>query len=139
MCAQSDNASAHHNVLARLPGVLVIEDDALIRSFIKHALEDAAYHVRVAANGFEALNHLHKWTPNVILMDLMMPEMDGPTFRSEQQRHTTAASVPVVLMSAIQNIDHLVVPLQLAAVLSKPFSIDRLLTTINAAVKRSFA
>ena len=65
--------------------VLVVDDDLSIQGFLAEALADEGYGVRTAANGREALAILREWRPDLILLDLMMPEMDGWEFRGEQR------------------------------------------------------
>ncbi len=95
------------------------------------ALDDEGYAVECAANGVEALEILARWRPCVILLDLMMPVMDGWAFRKEQQRRQNGSSVPVVLLSAAGRLDEHQKSLDAAAVISKPFDIDRVISTIE--------
>jgi two-component system, chemotaxis family, chemotaxis protein CheY len=81
--------------------VLVIDDDDGIRESISTLLEDEGYDVVVASDGKEALEVLRlRGTPAVILLDLMMPVMDGAEFRTRQLADATLADVPVVLITA---------------------------------------
>ena len=79
--------------------VLVIEDDDDMRELERTVLEHSGYEVVVAANGAQGLQRLRDIRPCVILLDLMMPVMDGLTFLAER-RHMAAASVPVVCLTA---------------------------------------
>ena len=83
------------------PTVLVIDDDEDIRTTIRDVLEDQGFAVACAANGREALDMLlrDESKPALILLDLTMPEMDGWTFRQEQQKVPRLAQIPVVLFS----------------------------------------
>src|SRR5581483_7721281 len=67
--------------------VLVVEDDDASREMMKSMLEREGWRVAEARNGREALERLGENSPNVILLDLMMPEMDGFTFIHELKRH----------------------------------------------------
>jgi DNA-binding response OmpR family regulator len=80
--------------------VLVIDDDADIREIERAALVGAGYHVMMATNGLEGLQMLESQRPCVILLDLMMPLMDGLTFLAERQRLGLAEDVPVVCFTA---------------------------------------
>ena len=87
--------------------VLVIDDDVGIRDALSDLLGDEGYRVVTAANGADALAVLRGPAierPCVILLDLMMPIMDGQQFYSEQQRDPELASIPTVLISADVNI-----------------------------------
>lgn len=85
--------------------VLVVEDDKDIRASVIEVLEDAGFLTGAAANGMEALELLRRGPlPDLILLDLMMPVMDGFTFRQEQGKNATWSAIPVVIMSADGNI-----------------------------------
>jgi len=117
----------------RVHKVLVVDDHEPIRQTLSIALDDEGFQVECAANGREALQILAHWLPCVILLDLMMPVMDGWTFR-EKQRHLAdgAKDVPVVLLSAAGRLDHERRALDAAAVIPKPFDLDSVVSTIEA-------
>jgi CheY-like chemotaxis protein len=81
--------------------ILVVEDDRSLRESLSDALELEGYRVVCAEHGRAALDHLAKAElPCLILLDLMMPVMDGRTFRAEMLKDQTLATVPVVLITA---------------------------------------
>jgi|KBSMisStandDraft_5_1062788.scaffolds.fasta_scaffold146945_2 CheY-like chemotaxis protein len=82
--------------------ILIVDDDNDVRSALSELLEEEGFSVEGAPNGREALARLRGGTvhPAVILLDLMMPGMDGWDFRSEQMRDPRLAAVPVVVVSA---------------------------------------
>jgi CheY-like chemotaxis protein len=82
--------------------ILIVDDDNEVRSALSEMLEEEGFSVEGAPNGREALARLRGGTvhPAVILLDLMMPGMDGWDFRSEQMRDPRLAQVPVVIVSA---------------------------------------
>lgn len=83
-------------------GVLVVEDDRDIRESLKLVLEMEGFHVAAATNGREALEMLERLDrPCVILLDLMMPVMNGWEFLHQMQTDTVIATIPVVVVSAI--------------------------------------
>jgi CheY-like chemotaxis protein len=86
--------------------VLVVDDDQDIREGLVEILEERGYRAIGAANGVDALRILTglDTTPCLILLDLMMPMMDGRTFRDEQRKHPAWAQIPVILMSAYQDV-----------------------------------
>ncbi len=85
--------------------VLVVEDEPDIRDLMVAILESEGYTVRAAADGAEALAQLQLGNPPcVILLDLMMPVMDGWTFCREKQKFPELAAIPVVVVSAVSNI-----------------------------------
>jgi CheY-like chemotaxis protein len=83
-----------------MPSVLIIEDDPDMRELERVTLEYGGYQVSVALNGREGLRKLSESRPCVILLDLMMPVMDGLTFLAERKRDPEAAKVPVLCVSA---------------------------------------
>ncbi|MGE3271188.1 MAG: response regulator [Chloroflexota bacterium] len=110
--------------------LLVIDDDASIRGFLAEALTDEGYEVSTASDGLEALSILDTWLPDVILLDLMMPKMDGWAFRARQQLMPALAHVPVIVLSATRDLALKAQDLQPAYLFSKPFDLDELLTTV---------
>ena len=82
--------------------ILVVDDDRDIRDSLIETLEDHGFRATGAANGAEALDVLRKSPerPSLILLDLMMPVMDGPGFREEQLKNPSWAEIPVVVISA---------------------------------------
>ena len=109
--------------------VLVVDDQDAIRDTLQVALDDEGFSVECASNGREALEILERWKPCVILLDLMMPVMDGWAFCAEQQR--TGDHTPIVLLSAAGQLDDHRIALGAAAVISKPFDIDHVISTIE--------
>src|SRR6266702_7825232 len=84
--------------------VLVIEDDAVLSGALKLLLEWEGYQVDCAENGQDALDCLStNGPPAVILLDLLMPVLSGWGFREEQQRNPALASIPVVVVSAVED------------------------------------
>lgn len=109
--------------------VLVVDDQEAIRDTLETALDDEGFTVETAANGREALDILERWKPCVILLDLMMPVMDGWAFCEEQRR--TGDTTPVVLLSAAGKLDEHAATLCAAGFIPKPFDIERVLTMIE--------
>jgi CheY-like chemotaxis protein len=112
------------------PLVLVVDDDLDIRNTVAGILQDEGYQVAKAGNGQEALNYLTapgNARPRLILLDLMMPIMDGPTFREHQQQRPELATIPILVFTAFGN------PTDVSwAVgrLTKPLRLESLLTMI---------
>ncbi len=114
--------------------VLVVDDQEAIRETLQTALDDEGFTVECASNGREALEILERWKPCVILLDLMMPVMDGWTFRAEQQR--AGNTVPIVLLSAAGELDRYQEELGAAAIIPKPFDLDRVISAIERVCER---
>jgi len=113
-------------------GVLVIDDDADIRGALVGALEDEGYRAMSASNGLEGLEVLRilPTPPSVILLDLMMPVMDGWQFCAEQRQDPLLSKIPVVVVSAHGNVEEEASQVSASACLRKPFLIQDLLQTI---------
>ncbi len=111
--------------------VLVIEDDPDMREIEKTALSCGGHNVLLATNGREGLLALEESRPCLILLDLMMPVMDGLTFLRERERRGVAADVPVVCVSAGGN-DLMTRALDLGAreCIAKPVDFDVLCDTV---------
>ncbi len=80
--------------------VLVVDDDAEVRQLLRRMLEPEGYTVTEADNGRTALGHLRDVAPGVILLDLMMPEMDGFEFVAEFRRHEAWRAIPIIVITA---------------------------------------
>lgn len=115
--------------------VLIVEDETDIRESLGELLEVEGYSVAQANNGRRALEYLNAAAqlPHVILLDLMMPDMDGETFRREQRADARFAAIPVVVMSAARDIVEAGERMQAFAVLKKPMSIDVLVVKLREA------
>jgi CheY-like chemotaxis protein len=113
--------------------ILLVEDDFAIRETVAEVLAGEGFQVTCAANGAEALERLGEAAeqPGLILLDLMMPVMDGWQFRTAQRLDPRWASIPVVVLSAGAGMEGEIGGLAPDAFLPKPFELDRLLKTIG--------
>ena len=120
------------------PTILVVDDDENVRATIQDVLEDQGFAVVTAANGRVALDILlrDESRPALILLDLTMPEMDGWTFRKEQQKVPRLAQIPVVLFSANLDITQVALSLNAAATMTKPLRLDGLVTLVDQLARR---
>ena len=112
-------------------GVLVIEDEAVLRLVLTVVLDDEGFDVREAATGREALQILAHWRPAIIVLDLHMPVMDGPSFCAEQRRSPSLAAIPVLLVSAALDLKRQAMRLSAAGSIGKPYDVDELIGTVN--------
>jgi len=111
---------------------MIVEDDPAVREIVQELLEEEGYRVIPASNGREALERLHQASaPSVILIDLMMPVMDGWQLRAELARDPRLSGIPVVVMSADTGVERKAQGLSVAAVLQKPVTLDDLLATVS--------
>jgi CheY-like chemotaxis protein len=112
--------------------VLIVEDDLAIREALTEILEDEGYQVTGAANGQEAIQALRgSALPCLILLDLMMPVMNGWQFRAEQKQDPALAPVPVVIISADSDLRTKATTLEAVDFLQKPIQLTRLLDTVE--------
>jgi CheY-like chemotaxis protein len=116
--------------------ILIVDDDAGIRQLVTLFLEHKGYHADSVANGLEALSHLQHSQPELILLDLMMPVMDGAEFRQAQQQDPQLSSIPVVVMSAAENIEAQAPLLTANSYLPKPIDFDALSALVEQHCER---
>ena len=114
-----------------MPRVLIVDDEQGIRENLEEILEAEGYEVRVAENGVDALAVLADWVPDAILLDLMMPRIDGPTFRAHQLQRPELADIPTIGMTAYHNI----MGQADFEVLQKPFRTEALLSLLHDYLK----
>ena len=110
--------------------VLVVDDDASIVHFLGMALEDAGYTV-LAAVGGEALRVAHDRHPDVILLDLMMPGMDGIEVSQRLRADPATAAIPIIAMSAQERLRASGSLLPVNDRLPKPFEVPHLYATVE--------
>ncbi|MBX3470285.1 MAG: response regulator [Planctomycetes bacterium] len=112
--------------------ILLVEDDAGIRDALCELLADSGYSPAAAADGHEAIRLLEGdgRAPCVVLLDLMMPGMNGWEFRRWLSTRPELSGVPVVLLSAHANLSAEARALDVAAFLRKPIDVNRMLDTV---------
>ena len=112
--------------------VLVVEDDVDIRDAMVDLLEAKGYSVSAAGHGAEALAQLQGGTrPCLILLDLMMPVMDGWTFCTEKEKDPSLAEIPILVVSAVPRQDPRNSCVRAVSHLSKPLEVDKLLAAVE--------
>jgi CheY-like chemotaxis protein len=113
--------------------VLVVDDDDDLREMVAEMLELEGFDVRAARNGREALDFLRSNpAPSVIVLDLMMPIMNGQEFRTEQLRDETLARIPVVLLTAAYDGRGQAQAMQAAGYFSKPVEFEAFFEALRA-------
>jgi CheY-like chemotaxis protein len=115
--------------------ILVVDDDADIRCTIADILGEAGYAVQSAANGREALELIQSRSPApaLILLDLMMPELDGWGFMAALRRIRELPAIPVVLFSAHADAGSAASSLDVAGFVKKPIRLEELLAAVERA------
>lgn len=121
------------------PKILVVDDEALVRSMICDGLAAAGHTVLAAASGEEALQAVHAERPACILMDIMMPDLDGYDTCAALKADSRTASIPVLLVSATTDarVADQAKRVGAAAVLRKPIRMDELRHAVTQALGTS--
>lgn len=110
--------------------ILVVDDDAAICEVLCEVLRDAGHAVTTASDGRAALDRVRDDAPDLILMDLMLPTLDGAAATRRLKRNPATRHIPVIAMSAGHNLQCLAEELPANDLLAKPFDIDVLLAEI---------
>lgn len=116
--------------------VLVVDDDSGLQETLQAVLESEDYEVAIAADGLVALEKIAARRPNLILLDLMMPRMDGYAFAKELQRQGLRSSIPIVVLTADGRAQSKAAQVGADGYLEKPFEIPDLLDEVSRLVTR---
>jgi CheY-like chemotaxis protein len=112
--------------------LLLVEDDRELRESLAELLEDSGFDVQCVENGREALDYLEGSPPPcLVLLDLMMPVMNGWEFREAQAKNDKLSGIPVVILTADSRADLKARALGVADYLHKPIDVERLLGMIQ--------
>jgi CheY-like chemotaxis protein len=117
--------------------ILIVDDDPAIRDVVSDILEMSDYCVKTARNGAEALDEIRIDRPAAVLLDLMMPVMDGWEFLRRYRCDALVAPAPVVIMSAARDASSVASNLGAQAFLSKPFEIETILDIVGRVTEGS--
>jgi len=119
----------------RVARVLIIDDDSDIRDAVTEVLSFEGHEVFGAAEGEQGLVRCRQVRPDLVLLDLMMPGMNGWDFLKALRREEAIAGIPVVVVSALGRVPEL----QVAGFLPKPFGLDALVAVVQSATQRAGA
>ncbi len=116
--------------------LLVVDDKPSVRAMVRDYFAEQGYRVLSASNGQEALTAVRTEKPDIVLLDVMMPEMDGHQFLVELRRDST---VPVIMLTARVEESDRIVGLELGAddYVTKPFSLREVKARVQAVLRRS--
>jgi CheY-like chemotaxis protein len=112
------------------PRVLVVDDDAAIREFLRDLLGSEGYEVDEAVNGAEAVERVRANPPSAVLMDLMMPILSGAEATSKLKSDPSTAAVPILAMSAGRNLSTMASSIPADGFVSKPFDLTHLVNVL---------
>jgi DNA-binding response OmpR family regulator len=117
--------------------ILIVEDNADVRSFIREQLEDE-YKILEAANGREGIAMSQGTIPDLIITDLMMPEMDGYQFSEKIRRDERTSHIPIIMLTAKAGLDPKIEGLEIGidAYLTKPFHVKELQTRVKTLIQQ---
>lgn len=129
-----------HEVAEARSRILLVEDQPLIAALESRVLEDAGYSTRVVTNGREALDLLRQgeWRPDLILLDVMMPVMDGHEMLAAISEEPDWSTVPVIMMTALDDAADVLKAMRSGAVdyCTKPFDPQDLVETVGRHLSR---
>lgn len=117
--------------------MLVVDDEPMVRETLGQVLTDEGYVVDLAVDGESALERVHAARPDAILLDLMMPGMNGRQFLQALRDDPAYERVPVLIMTAVHGLEVNLATLGASEVVEKPFNVDELLNKVALAVYRS--
>ncbi len=119
----------------RKPLILVVEDHDSARTALTKLLSSTGYDVAEAPNGSDALAQLAKGPrPDLIVLDLMMPVMDGWEFMKHQRRDWHLCTIPTIVVSGVPSHDPRCLEMPVVRLLSKPYTSDQLMAAIDAEI-----
>ncbi|UCF78500.1 MAG: response regulator [Candidatus Eiseniibacteriota bacterium] len=121
--------------------ILVVEDDTNIRNVLRLQLEDAGYEITAVEDGIKALEQVERETPDLILLDIMMPKMDGYEVCRRLRRDFHTSRVPIIMLTAKTTLGEKVEGFEHGAndYLTKPYRLEELLARVKSALQWSRA
>ena len=112
--------------------ILIVEDNDDLSLLFKLVLESAGYQVSTVDNGYDALKYVAQTQPQLVLMDIMMPEINGLQVAENIKQQQNNQSLPILLVSAIDRLkDEQLAKSKADGILYKPFNLDELITRVG--------
>ena len=122
--------------MQKAPGkktVLIVEDDRALRELYRSVLREAGYEVGAVEDGTDALHRIEHWTPDVVVLDLALPRLDGRDLRHELRARPATRDVPIIIVTGTDTSD--LDQKDFAAILQKPIEADTLVAAVDAAIR----
>ena len=122
-----------------LPSVLVVEDDRDIADLVAHYLGRAGFSVDITASGSDALSRIASKPPDLLILDLMLPQVGGLDICRTLRNQPSTAGMPIIMLTARGEESERIVGLEMGAddYLAKPFSPNELVARVRALLRRS--
>ena len=119
--------------------IFIVDDDSEISSLVKGELEAAGHEVQVCDNGREVMNLLHSYKPDLLLLDVMLPGIDGYSLASQITEDADTKAMPIIVLSALEPSRAMFQKFsQVTAYLTKPFNTEDLMSAVeNALAKKT--
>ena len=123
----------------KMKKILIVDDDNILRSVLKHTLEQQGYQVTVVASGTQALESFAENTPDLIVSDVSMPEMDGFEFCRILRSQPSGQLIPFIFLSARRELEDRIQGHSIGAddYITKPFEVKELIAKIESAIERT--
>src|SRR3984893_7214032 len=124
------------HIMAQTTRILLAEDEVALRDFIKRNLKARGFEVLEASNGLEAMALWERENPHLLILDIMMPRMDGLEVCQRVREHSV---VPIIVLTALDAESDKVAALDMGAddYLTKPFGVEELLARVRAVLRRT--
>lgn len=117
--------------------ILVVDDDPGLREILELTLRSEGYEIVVARDGLDAMALIEERLPGLVVLDWMMPRLDGLGFAAELAHRGLRERVPILLLTAANAAENRAAQIEAAAVLAKPFELSDLLDTVERLFSRA--
>jgi DNA-binding response OmpR family regulator len=120
----------------RMKRIMIIDDDKNIQQLLTNRLVANGYEVSLANDGLEALNQIEKIRPDMIILDVYMPHLDGLSFFQELGYRSELRDIPLIVMTGVKSVHDMFASARVVKFLTKPFNSNELLSNIEHCVGR---
>ncbi|MEP6774369.1 MAG: response regulator [Chloroflexota bacterium] len=127
----TDDMHAFRNHVSIDKDILIVEDEQDLSALLLDVLETEGHRARTAGNGLEALRRIEERRPQLILLDMMMPVMDGWQFIERLRANAEWTTIPVVVITAVYDMSSLERKTGAKAILTKPFDIELIVDAVD--------
>ena len=112
--------------------IFIIDDDLALQTVLEYALRSAGFNVVLAPDGEDGLRQLETFTPDLVISDIMMPNMDGVEVFQQLKERLQDQGIPIMIMTALNRKPWFAdLEAEGAVILQKPFEVERLIAMIN--------